>query len=228
MPNSYENNPDYLYCKRLLDELKKIEKIRFARFQLKRNYDEDLAKRRSLLAILIALILPLVLLAFYFFSEYSILHNFNFIFDMRTLMTRTLGVLLICIFLYIASYIFVYKMWDHKILSPIKNLTIKSLLKQYEPIKLEINKRSNEILNKPEIKDNQIPVDYLSINMVNTLMRYFVNGQAVFLDEGLDMLEADISRAISHKSNLFEHENMVNAEKEYLANYKPNSINLSL
>jgi len=226
MELNLDKNPDYQYCKQVLEQLSKLEKIRAQRFELKREFDKELDKKRSIYAIIIALILPLIVLIYFFVSEYgmaSIRGGAN-----NLVFTRTLGIFIICTFMFIGTYLFVCNLWDKKNFLDLKAKAQKALLEKYEDKKLEINKESQAILNSDLIKNSKIPQRYLSVNMITMLMRYFNKGHASFMDSAVAMLDMDIKKSSYIQRVANDEETLIEKETDYLKNYKPYAINFKL
>jgi len=228
MEINLDNNQDYQYCVKVLAALNELEANRTARFESKRAFDDDMNKRRSLIAFLCACVLPLLVLGYYFLSEYGVIRSNNLHTDMHTLFTRTLGIVVIAAFMFIGVYVLISGMWDKGKLNALKSKTQASLLQKYEGEKEAFNQRSQEILDSEYIKNSRIPDKYLSVNMVNMLMRYFKKGHATFLQSALTMLDMDIEKSKYIQSMADVGDSLIDKEKEYLNNYKPYSVTVKL
>lgn len=206
---------DLRYCYNVLEALKDLEDNVYQRNELERKREKKSAKRRSILAGIIALILPIDLWFFFLHSEMGERHLQSFYVNTVAFLIRSFGLLALTVFLFLFVYLFIVYLYETRLFAPLKGLTEKDLNKHFQMQKRKVNSESEEILNREILVSCRIPNRYLSIEMISKLTRFFLSGQATFLEAAVYMLDMELENSKYYK-HLIPSVTLIGKTKEQL------------
>jgi hypothetical protein len=123
--------------------------------------------------------------------------------------------------LFIVPYLVLHAFCNSKAFRPLKHFFEKDLTASLVADVKGIDEEVRTIVSKPVCSELRVPEDYFSVDMLSLLIRYLESGQAIFIKEAVYALKLELENT-GYYSNNTRQQNLLQKEKEYLANETQN------
>ncbi|WP_096818583.1 hypothetical protein [Lactococcus fujiensis] len=185
------------YCRMVLSELQQIELKSIER----REISEQIKKRVQFNFEIVAGVIS-------FFVAWGFLLT-------GIIKNSTLSSLMGVVSIFVLTYITCVLLWHTPLFARFRRANFERRLNNSQEKIDEINRDNTNLLLSKDIKESYIPRQYLSIQVLTILLRYFENNQASFLNEAIGLFEDDLAHTEMELKDISK-ENVIDREVLYL------------
>jgi hypothetical protein len=210
------DNVDRQSCADALDALLRLEGNSRRRNEALRDMDRAIARQRTVITTLAALIIPLVIWAFFAVAEAGATHASSFGSGFHDTMMRAFSLIAVTVFIFLIGFFGLGRLWRSRVMAGLRGLAEQSARKRYFQERDRVDDSTRAILSEPVFIAGLIPEEFLSVQMVTLLLRYFDSGQATFMDAAVYMLKAELQHN-KHYGGFGVTATIVDKERELLA-----------
>lgn len=203
---------DLDYCYAVWQILIHLEKNTFARNERIRSFQKQIQKRESLIINFFAF-MPIIFLWFKLFHLNIIIPNQSH--SIINIGTRILGLLMVSVFLYLFIYLILKLLSQHNPLLLIKLKFETNLRTQFISDIKQIDSSSSTLISDLNTEKLRLPENLMSAELIEMLIRYFENGQALTIQEAIYDLRLELKNT-GYYSNLLPQETLLAKVNNYL------------